>query len=284
MEDSAVIQLATIYEIGDAIIDTAGTTEDFTLRDVPRLIREDVYNKGYADGEANGTGGYDNGYADGKQAQYEGFWNTFQDNGNRTDYRAAFAGWRDEYIRPLHKVVPTVARSLSTTFEACPKLKKVEAEYFDFSKVPYGTANNQGAYYTFASCTSLEEIEDVGFPALYSYIYTFAWCGSLHTIAKVTFDENTIIENTFNSLHELVNLTTEGTINKNGLNLQWSKKLSKASIISVINVLSNTVSADGTKSITLSRTAQQAAFSGFEGVDEWAALIASKPNWTINLV
>ncbi len=55
MDEVIVIQPSTITAIGDAIIDVAGITEPFDFRDVPRLIREDVYNKGYADGEANGT-------------------------------------------------------------------------------------------------------------------------------------------------------------------------------------------------------------------------------------
>lgn len=36
--------------------------------------------------------GYDEGYADGQQAEYDAFWDAYQQNGNRTDYFRAFAG------------------------------------------------------------------------------------------------------------------------------------------------------------------------------------------------
>jgi hypothetical protein len=49
-DDVAVIQRETLYAIGDAIIDATGRTEDFKVRDYPRLIREEVYGKGYSDG------------------------------------------------------------------------------------------------------------------------------------------------------------------------------------------------------------------------------------------
>lgn len=246
-------------------------------------VYEAGYGKGYAEGEANGTGGYDQGYADGKQAQYDEFWDRFQDNGNRTNYRQSFSGWRDEYIRPKYKVVPTVARSLSTTFEECPNVKKFEAKYFDFSQVPYGTAQNQGAYYTFASCAALEEIEDVGLSPTFMYTGTFAWDANLHTIAKITVDENTQFASAFTQTRGLVNLTFEGTIGQNGLNFQHSTKLSKASISSIINHLSDTTSG---LSITLSKTAVNNAFNTVPDImsPAWNELIQRKPNWTINLL
>jgi hypothetical protein len=67
-----------------------------------------------------------------------------------------------------------------------------------------------------------------------------------------------------------------GTVSVSGLNLQWSTKLSKASITSIINCLSSTTSG---LSITLSKTAVDNAFTA----EEWAALENTKHNWTIAL-
>ena len=91
----------------------------------------------------------------------------------------------------------------------------------------------------------------------------------------------------FLNAHSLKNVVFLGSIANGGLDLQWSTQLSKASITSLINALSETTSA---LSVTLSRTAVNAAFETSAGAKdgvssaEWATLIATKPNWTISLV
>ena len=79
----------------------------------------------------------------------------------------------------------------------------------------------------------------------------------------------------------------EGTvIGTNGFNVQWATALPKSSITSIINALSDSTSG---LSITLPFFAVNTAFDDgslpLNGSDseEWKALIATKPNWTINL-
>lgn len=108
----------------------------------------------------------------------------------------------------------------------------------------------------------------------------------LHTIKKITLESGTIISNWFDYCTSLVNLTIEGTIGQNGFNVSWSP-LSKASLISVINALSDTTTG---LTVTLRLAAVNTAFETTAGAadgstsDEWTALIATKPNWTINLI
>jgi hypothetical protein len=66
-------------------------------------------------------------------------------------------------------------------------------------------------------------------------------------------------------------------IGQKNFNVHWSPKLSKASIESIINALSSTTSG---LTVTISKTAKEAAFTSAE----WSALIATKSNWTISLV
>jgi hypothetical protein len=70
----------------------------------------------------------------------------------------------------------------------------------------------------------------------------------------------------------------------------WSTSLSKESITSIINALSDSTSGF---SVTFSKQAVDNAFGyviddyeWFDGTNsaEWKALVATKPNWTINLV
>jgi hypothetical protein len=221
-----------------------------------------------------------NGTDTGGKSYYDEFWDNFQNYGQRDDYNSAFTQSSYEYIRPKHKIAPTEAGGANNTFLYARKLKKIEAEYFDFSQMAYGTYAGASFNYTFCSCDALKEVEDIGLPPTWGYTYTFSWSYSIHTIAKITVDENTRFDNTFQGCLGLINLTMAGTIGQNGFNVQWSTKLSKASIISIINALSTTTSG---LSVTLSKTAVETAFGSTES-EEWIALINTRSNWTINLV
>ena len=213
----------------------------------------------------------------GGKSLYDEFWDGFTDNGARTDYSRAFNYWGSEYIRPSRKIIPTNAYAGNQTFANNPNLKKVEAKYFDFSQKPFGTDNNTSWYYTFNNCPNLEEIEDIGLVPSFRYYGTFNGCSKLHTIAKLRVDENTAYINMFNTA--LVNLTVEGIIGQNGFDIRACTKLSKASIISIINALSLTTSG---LTVTLSRTAVTSAF-GSTTNEEWLDLVATRTNWTISL-
>lgn len=71
MSDVTIIQTTTLSEIADAILDTTGRTEVFAVRDMPRIIREEVYGGGKSDGHAEGR---KRGYTEGKSVGYsEGY-------------------------------------------------------------------------------------------------------------------------------------------------------------------------------------------------------------------
>lgn len=174
-------------------------------------------------------------YEAGKQAEYDAFWDTVQNYGNRTTYAYIFTNWNCEYIRPKYKVVPT-GGGLNQIFSWNGKLKKVEAEYFDFSQNPTPTAASSGNYYTFYNCVELEEIEDIGLSA-YFYSSTFGNNYALHTIARLPFREDTIMDtNVFRNCQSLENLTIDGVIPTN-FDIRYSTKLTHDSLMSIINAL-----------------------------------------------
>lgn len=200
-------------------------------------------------------------------------WDALQNYGTRTNYEYGFSRWKCEYIRPKYKVFSN-NRSIYL-FSHNYYLKKVEKQYFDLSEGSVSDTNSTGGhYYTFYNCSSLEEIEDIGMKAGY-YNYTFNGCSSLHTIEVIRFNETTLVTSPFVGCTELQNITVSGTIGQI-VNFSYCTKLSKASITSVINHLSNNASG---KSITFSQTAVQNAFT----TQEWNALIGTKSNWTISL-
>ena len=119
-----------------------------------------------------------------------------------------------------------------------------------------------------------------------AYGNVFRSCANLVTIRTITVSENTTYENWFVGDTKLVNLTIEGTIGQNGLNLSWSP-LSKASLTSIVNALSTTTTG---LTVTLRLAAVNTAFETAQGSadgsssEEWLNLIATKSNWTINLI
>ncbi len=99
--------------------------------------------------------------------------------------------------------------------------------------------------------------------------------GKIKTFRKLIVHENLTFGSAFYNAQWLEELNVEGTIG-NSIDLHWSTKLFKASMESVVNALS---AAKTGQTVTFSKTAKEAAFTA----EEWAALIATKPNWTISL-
>ena len=226
-------------------------------------------------------------YEAGKAQGTDEYWDLFTNYGARTFYGDGFRNSAFEYIRPTYKVVPTELGSAVRTFSNCKKLKKVEAEYFDFSKIKKATGSTTGFYNTFTACSALEEVEDVGLEGQRYFTSTFNWCGSLKKIARIGVSEDIVFNGTFDNCARLEDITFDGTISQNGLNLQDSKKLSKKTWQNIINSLSSTTTE---LSITGSLESVKKAFETSVGANdgdtspEWEALESSKTNWIINLV
>lgn len=199
--------------------------------------------------------GYTEGIEQGRKAEYDELWDNFQVKGAKPHYSNAFSytGWNDEIYDPKYPITPTNTEGISAMFSWNQNISD--------TKVPI-TA--------YGKCAA-----------------AFNQCVKLKSIPKLIFDRPTTISNMFSNCVALEELNCEGVIDITGLNLQWSKKLSKASITSVINCLSTTTSG---LSVTISKTAVNNAFATSEGAadgstsEEWLNLIATKSNWTISLL
>ena len=237
--------------IAEKIRDIRLTTEVYTPSDMPSGI-----DAVYADGRSEGvTVGRLDGISEGKQAEYDRFWDVFQDYGNKKAYTFAFAGynWTDDIYNPKYPIKINGNRSGNYMYQT--------ASITD-TKVPITISN--GAVLA----------------------YAFALMAQCHTIRKITVDETvTVAITTFEGLTALENIEFGGVIAKGAPSFVQSTKLSKASIISIINALSDSTSG---LELGLSLTAVNNAFATSEQplgalTDEWATLIATKPNWTIFL-
>lgn len=269
-----------VSDIADAIRKQTGGEETYSIQDMALGVQRACEKA--QEGVVSEVGLINNeleqtlyGIDTGGKSFYDEFWDAFQKDGNRAKYHYAFFQWGGDTIRPKYKVAPTDVQSLNQTF--CEsKVKKIESAYFDFSQKVSGSYDNNSAYYTFNSCTNLEEIEDIGLFESFKYYATFSWSKKLHTIAKMRVAETTKYQSVFNGCSALENLTIEGVIGQDGFSVSDCKKLSADSIRNIIEHLSDTASG---KTLTLSKTAVNNAFT----TDEWTALAATKKNWTISL-
>lgn len=202
------------------------------------------YNSGYAVGISEGTSqGYTIGFEDGKRS----FWGVFQNYGKSEGANYYYAFYADRFddttYNPEYDII--VEEGITTgrnVFQGCT-LTDIKVSFY---------ANSNSTNLCFYGASKLKRI-----PLFYVY-------------------ETTAYDRTFQGCGELVELTMGGTIGKNGFDVSACKKLNRASIESIINALSATISG---LTVTLSKEAVDNAFTA----EEWDALIATKSNWTIEL-
>ncbi len=217
--------------------------------------------------------GHTYGKAEGMQAEYDRFWDAFQQNGSRVSYACGFGGegWTDATFNPKYDMQPTDAymmfrssgmKDLSNLYVKLDFSKATNMQYmFQWAKVEkIGTFDAR-------SCNNLNN--------------TFTYVLYLHTIEKLILrdDGTNAFTQTFTEANALQNITIEGVIG-NTLDMRSCKKLSQDSIYSIIRALSDTAS---DKSVTLAQAAVVSAFGSTES-GPWLVLCDTKPNWTISLV
>ena len=225
-----------------------------------------VFDAGYAKGQAEGGG--DN--------YYDTFWDDAQELGARINYRYGFSGysWTDASFKPKYNIVPSAYNAIYMFISSrVTNLKQTLLDCgvaLDLSQVI-----NALSMFEESKVTHIPHL-DLGNATILNNIFTK--CESLVSVDGINISATAVFSNTsFQGCESLEEIRFEGVLGTNGLNMQWSTKLSKASITSIINALSTTTEG---LTVTLSKTAKEAAFTA----DEWEALEQTKPKWTISLV
>lgn len=220
---------------------------------------------------------------------YNTFWDIYQDYGNRTYYGAAFGSansahsgggdaWTDENFYPKYDITGVdvsnmFCRSKITNIEE--RLKDCGVSWID---------NTTSLYYTFAYANT-SHIPDLSKTAKTNLQHAFRNNPRLVSIGGLRVDPDCTYNYCFTYCTELEHVIFYGTIGT-ALSFQYSSKLDKESITSIVSILSTSVSG---KTLTLSKAAVNKAFETSEGAndgstsDEWNTLVASKSNWTVSL-
>ena len=176
-------------------------------------VAEYKYSSGYNDGLEAGV-------VQGRQAEYDEFWDDMQSNGAVKSYMRCFQGnlWTDNTFNPKYNIVTT---NLQATFYNNSKITRIPV-LVDISGVTNSTYTSQSFY----ACSSLQKL-------------------SLKIAETTPWNSNT-----FNGLTALKEIAIEGTIGQQNFDLRWSVRLSKDSLLSILNACNGTTHTD-TITITL---------------------------------
>lgn len=212
------------------------------------------------------------------QTWYDKFWETFQQNGNRTDYRFAFSGggWNSNNFKPKYPIKLKDAyleRIFNESFFAVNL-----AEVFRENNVTLDFSDVTNASYLFYYCLS-PRIPEVGADTITKANHMFGIAWMLVTIDKLIVAPNCDMSSAFFRCDALENITLENEIASSTWNFTGVHNLSRESIAHIIGKLSATSTG---LSITFSNKSVVKAFGSVDS-EEWQALVASKPNWTISL-
>lgn len=228
---------------------------------------------------------YEAGQEDGKQTAYDEFWDTYQQNGARTDYVAGFggSGWNSKTFKPKYDITPEYADNL---FQSA-RMTNLKQALIDCGVKLDMSGTKQAQYFLRSSqITVLPEIDTTGMKNITSL---FSYASNLTTITKLILkdDGSQVASYTFDGATKLATMIVDGTIGQN-FDLSPCAKLSKESITSVINALSDTTTS---MKLTLSKTAVNTAFginvddvTTYPEGTEYYNLRHSKDNWTISYV
>lgn len=173
---------------------------------------------------------FDDGYNLCGDADYNNFWDIYQDFGNRTNYDNAFArGWNELFLIPKYDISPESARymfanSAITDLEIFAK----HGTSIDFSECEDCTGIFEGTNFTSLSALDFSNSDSID--------YAFAGCRNLKTISSITINQNTTFNSTFADCDKLESITFSGTIGQN-IDISTCLKITTASILSIVSAL-----------------------------------------------
>lgn len=177
--------------------------------------------------------GYEQGYEEGKQAEYSEFWDNYQQNGERTDYRYGFAYWKNGCFSPKYDIKPS--GDARWMFYHCEE-ENIKAR-FEENNVVLDTSNITNFLQMFENIKSTH-LPTIDLTKATSTTYMFN-NAKVQVIDKLIFSENTHIDTgnaTFAVCNDLTTLTIEGTI-ATSIKFNYSRLLDSESVQSIIDHL-----------------------------------------------
>lgn len=173
-------------------------------------------------------------YEAGKKAEYDEFWDTFQENGSRTNYGYAFyKAWNDVIFKPKYDIKPITKNDTDGMFQY--------SQITNLTKL----LNKQGVKLDFSECARLNatfdrskitDIPPIDAKNIKSMAMAFYSCSQLTKLELNNVREDCTFDRTFSYLR-LTELIISGIIGNNGFDVHWSKNLTAESIDSIVRAL-----------------------------------------------
>lgn len=200
--------------------------------------------------------GVDEVYEKGKQAEYDEFWDNFQDYGNRRYYYYGFINvggyWNKQTFKPKYDIILEGNASFAFyAWENCPEdidigaILKEQGVTIDTSK-----ATNIGSLFN-SGKNIIGELPTISCESAGANTASLFRSVRVTKIEKLIVTEQTVYTHMFTYCSLLEDIVFEGKIAQNGFNVQWSTKLTHDSLMSIINALKDYSGTDTWNTITL---------------------------------
>lgn len=250
-----------------------------------------VYDAGWQDGFANGRAeGKAEGIDEGRQAEHDAFWDGFQDKGSRTVYD--YLGYKNysvgQWFYPKYDICPTSAYGMFREARVDPDDRAATldlAERLDECGVKLDLSQCTNVWYLFYQAL-FSHLPELDLSSAGSTANKLLFSGYVETIDKLILPSDQEFGDTFRYCVGLKNIVI-GSVFDQSVSVKDSKKLTRASIESIVGALSDTASG---QTLTLAGAAVAKAFETYEGAGDgaanwnWTNLVDTKPNWTITLI
>lgn len=189
---------------------------------------------------------FDDVYEAGKQAEYDKFWDAYQDNGNRVIYNYAFAGvgWTDENFKPKHNI--SGERNVyNATFSNTNISRAIKDLGIDIKT--YANINNfaNNARITHFNTLDFSEVTQCNNGLSSPYLIR---------IERLILGNPNIFTGMFAISSNVEYIGFEGIVSSNGLNLSPCAKLQKECLVALLNILVDKTGTTGTWTVTLGET------------------------------
>ena len=216
-------------------------------------------------------------YEAGKTAEWSGFWDGFQQNGNRTSYNYAFFGWTDEMFYPKYDIILGRVSSPNVQSQGAFINAKIANLKNRLNECGVKLVFQANQLQSILQGLQTEEMPELDFTdsglAFGIFSSTFLNCTTKNINLKNI--EMRYISNPFGCCGNLEEITLEGCViysnNFGSLSLSASTKLTKQSLLNVLNAL-ETISTSLT--ITLGAT-------NLAKLTEEEKAIATDKGWTL---
>lgn len=216
---------------------------------------------------------YTEAFEAGRKAEYDAFWDAFQDYGKRVNYENAFSGqgtWNDATFKPKYDIILAAGYSGFYMFWSSAISNIAETLEKCGVKLDTSRTNVLSQAFQYAKTARIPEIDGsnlradgLGYTFLSPYIVT---------IDKLIVPETLKFTSSFDSCNNLRNITFEGTIG-NSISFADSPLLTEKSVQSILDHLKD-LTGQAAQTITFHATV------GGKLTNAQKATITAK-NWTL---